>query len=99
MPDGRVNIALAADALTPSPTWTRIDDDTGIRVASIDIRQGRQTEFDQTETSTATVVIHDRDGALNPLDTGGPFYDSGDFLDGKQISLGLENPVTSTRSA
>ena len=96
MPDGRVNIALAAAALAPSPTWTRIDDDAGIRVASIDIRQGRQTEFDQTETSTATVVIHDRDGAFNPYDSGAAFYNSGDFLDGKQISLGVLNPVTST---
>jgi hypothetical protein len=92
MPTGRVCIAFADGPLAASPTWTRIDDDTGLRVSEISIRQGRQTEFDQTETSTATVLINDRGGVFDPNNASSPYF--GD-IDGRQISLNLWNPVTS----
>ena len=83
-------IALADPALEPSPTWTRIDD-TDNFVSKIEIRRGRQTEFDQTETSTATVYINDTEGVIEP--GGGGLLED---IDGRQIMLQLLNPVTST---
>lgn len=91
MPDGRVLIAFADDALDPSPTWTRIDDTDNL-VAGIDIRRGRQTELDQTDTSTATVYVNDTDGLFDPNNTSSPYFGE---LDGKQIMLQVFNPVTS----
>jgi hypothetical protein len=89
MPDGRVLIAFDADAMDVSPTWTRIDDTDNL-VAGIDIRRGRQTETDQTDTSTATVMLNDTDGTFDPDDPGSPYF--GD-IDGKQIMLQAWNPV------
>ena len=93
MPTGRVCIAFSDGPLAASPTWTRIDDDHPSLVAGITIRRGRQTEFDQTETSTATVLLNDRWGIFDPNNSSSPYYDE---IDGKQISLNLFNPVTST---
>lgn len=88
--DGRVLIALDDTFLEPDPTWTRIDDTPNL-VAGIDIHRGRQTELDQTETSTATVMLNDTDGLFDPANTGSPYFGS---LDGKQIALQCFNPVT-----
>ena len=90
MPTGRVCIAFSDGPLAASPTWTRIDDDAALRVSQIDIRHGRQTELDQTETSTATVLLNDREGVFDPNNSSSPYF--GD-IDGKQISLNLWNPV------
>jgi hypothetical protein len=87
-----VCIAFADGPLAATPTWTRIDDDTGLRVSEISIRQGRQTELDQTETSTATVTLNDRAGVFNPYNGSSPYYGE---IDGKQISINIQNPVTS----
>lgn len=92
MADGRVLIAFDDGMLTPSVTWTRIDDTANL-VAGIDIRRGRQSEREVTETGTATVYLNDTDGLFDPANTGSPYFGK---LDGKQIQLQLFNPVTST---
>ena len=89
--EGRVNIAFDSGPLTATPTWTRIDDDESGLVSRIEIHRGRQTEFDHTETSTATVYLNDRWGLFDPTNGSSPYYQN---LDGKQISLSLQNPVT-----
>ena len=67
MPDGRVLIAFDDTALEPSPGWIRVDNVDGVACNQIEIRRGRQTEFDVTEASTASVffivpaLIMDRD--------------------------------------
>jgi hypothetical protein len=91
MPAGRVLIAFDDPALEPTPTWTRIDNDAAFRVADITIRRGRQTEFDQTETSTATVTVRDPSGVFDPNNMSSPYFGN---LNGKQIMLQLQNPVT-----
>lgn len=98
MADGRVLIAFDDTALAASPTWIRVDETgdigtDGVRVSGIDIRRGRQTEFDVTETSTATVTLRDRNGVFDPANSSSPYFGE---LDGKQIMLQLYNPVTET---
>lgn len=90
MPPGRVLIALDDSAMEPTPTWTRIDDVPGL-VASIEISRGRQTEFDITDTGTATVHLNDRTGDFDADNTASPYWGR---LDGKQIMLQLHNPVS-----
>jgi hypothetical protein len=87
---GRVNIAFDDDALEPSPTWTRLDDTANL-VASYSIDRGRQFELDRTDGGSATVVINDIDGVLDPTNTTGPFYTKIEPL--LQITLGRFNPV------
>jgi len=89
---GRVLIAFDDTMLDPDPTWTRIDtDDRPKFVADIEIVAGKQEEFDTTETNHATVRFHDREGLLDPNNTGSPWFGK---LNGKQIRLQLWNPVT-----
>jgi len=95
MPDGRVLIAFDDTALEPSPSWIRVDETgdigtDGVRVAQCDIVRGRQTEFDVTETSTASVKIVDRNGVFDPDNTSSPYFGE---LDGKQIMLQAYDPV------
>jgi hypothetical protein len=92
MPAGRVLVAFDDPALDPTPTWTRIDNNAAFRVSDITIRRGRQTEFDQTETSTATVTVRDPSGVFDPNNMSSPYFGN---LNGKQIMLQLQNPVTS----
>jgi hypothetical protein len=89
MPDGRVLIAFDDVMLAEDPAWTRLDDEPGL-VAGINIRRGRQTEFDQTDASTATIYINDRNGLFDPDNVSSPYFGE---LDGKQIMLQLWNPV------
>lgn len=99
MPDGRVLIAFSDGPLAPSPTWTRVDDPTGVNfpigfVSGYDTRNGRQTLMSQTDTGTATVYINDHvDGPFDPRNASSPYYGE---LDGRQILLQLFNPVTTT---
>jgi hypothetical protein len=83
------SIAFTADALAPSPTWTRLDDDDGL-VASYSIRRGRQDELQKTGTGTAVVELNDTAGLFEPSNIASPFFGN---LDGKQAGLALWNPV------
>lgn len=84
MANGRVLVALADGPLVVTPTWTRYDELDGCACSGYDIHRGRQTEFDITETGTATVYFNDTNQTLNDVD-----------LIGLQIQLQIFNPVTS----
>lgn len=88
MDAGRVLIALAADRLEWEPSWTRVDSINSL-ISGFDISRGKQTEEDQTDTSTAVVYANDRDGYFDPQNTGSSFYG---YL-GKQIVLQVYDPV------
>ena len=90
MPDGRVLIGLDDPAMDPTPAWTRIDDEPNL-VSGIEITRGRQTEFDQTDTSTAVVHLNDTNGDFDPDNTASPYFGK---LDGSQIMLQLHNPIS-----
>jgi hypothetical protein len=79
---GRVLIATGAGPLVAEPTWTRFDDTALCRCAGFDWERGRQSEFDVTNTGTARVRFHDRNGT---------FATAEDFV-GLQIMLQLYDP-------
>lgn len=89
MPDGRVLIALTADRLDWTPTWTRVDNVQDNLVSGFDISRGKQTEEESTDTSTATVYLNDRWGYFDPHNTGSAFAG---YL-GRQILLQVYDPV------
>lgn len=78
--------------LDPTPTWTRIDDTDNL-VARIEIRRGRQSEFDRTDPGTATIFLNDKAGLFDPNNSGSPYFGK---LDGKPIALSVWNPVSDT---
>lgn len=95
--DGRVLIAFSDGPLEAAPTWTRIDDPTGVTfplnfVAGFDTSNGRQNLVDVTQTGTATVYLNDRDGLFDPRNVSSPYFGE---LDGKQVMCQIWNPVTS----
>jgi Domain of unknown function (DUF4082) len=89
-----VCIALADNWDVPTPTWTRLDSTPNL-VASYSIRRGRQDEQEKTGTGTATVEINDVGGAFDPTYPASPY---GDAIDGRQMAIGLWNPVTDSWS-
>lgn len=90
MPAGRVLLALAADRLDWSPTWTRIDNAEPSLFSGFDIRRGKQTEEDTTDASTAVIYANDRWGYFDPHNGSSPFAG---YL-GKQVILQVRDPVT-----
>ena len=82
---GRVLVAESDGPLVASPTWTRYDTLSGVGCSGYDIHRGRQSEFDITETGTATVFFNDTNQTLND-----------NSLVGLQCMLQIRNPVTST---
>src|SRR5262245_24711908 len=90
MPTGRFQIAFDADTLDWSPAWTTIDT-TPALVASYSIDRGRQVELDRTDAGTATVVIRDRDGVLDPTNATSPYFGQIEPL--KQARLRRWNPM------
>jgi hypothetical protein len=75
-------IATAAGPLVAEPSWTRYDELSACRCGGFDWQRGRQSEFDVTNTGTARVYFHDRNGT----------FASEDFI-GLQIMLQLYDPV------
>jgi len=82
---GRVLIA-SGDALVAEPSWTRYDNLSGCRCPGFDWQRGRQSEFDVTNTGTARVQFHDRNGT----------FDGATGIVGNQIMLQLYDPVLGT---
>lgn len=81
------------DALEVEPTWVRMDDPAGTRLAtSWSISRGRQNELDKTVTGTATVTFDDLTGDLDVTNTTGPWYANLDPM--KQAAISLMHPVT-----
>jgi hypothetical protein len=96
-PAGRFFLAVDTPALTPSPTWTRIDSYPNL-VTSYTIDRGRNYELDRTDTGRATVQIADPDGILDPTNPDSPFWDTDLVMSKIQpltpAMLGRRNPVT-----
>lgn len=88
--EGRVSIGFDANMLDPSPVWTVIDTVRDNLVARIEIRDGRQSEQDDSEAGTATVFLNDTTGLFDPNNASGPYFGQ---LDGKPIAIALWNPV------
>ena len=61
---GRVLIASSGGPLTAEPSWTRYDELSACRCYGFDWQRGRQDEFDITNTGTARVYFHDRNGTF-----------------------------------
>lgn len=89
-----ISIAFDDDALTDNPTWTRIDDYTGVFVESIVVDRGRTDERSKTVPGTVVITGYDTVGALDPTNTSGPWY--GKLDPTKQASIAIPNPVDST---
>lgn len=83
---GRVLIATGAGPLVAEPSWTRFDNIALCGCSGFDWQRGRQSEFDVTNTGTARVRFHDRNGT---------FAAAEDFV-GLQIMLQLFDPCLST---
>lgn len=85
MADGRVLIDVGGNPLAATPTWARFDNLSDCRCSGFEISTGRQSEFDRTETGTATVHFNDRAQVLNDPD-----------LVGSPIQLQVQDPTTGT---
>jgi hypothetical protein len=66
----------------------------GVNVTGWTVDRGRSSELDKTQTGTASATMQDFSGALDPTNTGGPFY--GDLDPMKPAAIALYNPVTET---
>jgi len=86
-----VAIAPNDTLLTASPDWERIDYGvSGLRVKNITVRSGRQSEFEQTNTGTMEIQFADREGVLDPTNTGSPYYGK---LISRPFALALRDPI------
>lgn len=84
-----MSVAFDADMLDADPTWTVID--TLTKVAQIQVRDGRQSELDQTEAGTCTVFLHDTTGLFDPNNASSPYFGK---LDGKPVAVAVYDPVS-----
>ena len=85
-----VSYAPGSSLLDPDPTWIPLDTGhTGLKVAQITIRDGKQSEFERTSTGKCTIAFHDQRGYLDP--TSPNFLGS---LISSPLAIGLRNPVT-----
>lgn len=92
-PPQGILVAFDDDALADDPTYTRLDDPNGYRLASsVTIERGRDDVSQQMATATATVTFIDREGLLDPTNPDGPFY--GKLLPRLQAKIQRWNPVT-----
>lgn len=85
-------IALTDGPLDWDVTWTCVDHGRPSLVSGYDVRSGRQTELDTTDSATAVVYLNDKSGFFDPANASSPFYG----CDGKQIALQLWDPITET---
>lgn len=83
-----VSVAPGDNMLTVEPTWTRLDNlGGGLRTEEIQIRRGRQDEFEAHATGTCRVGFRDREGDVDPTLV--------DWLS-KPFAYAVRNPVTDT---
>ena len=86
------SLALGEHTLNDDPTWVRMDDpDNPTLVVSYQIDRGRPNETQRTDGSSATVVINDRYGILDPSNELGPYH--GEIEPLVQAALARWNPV------
>jgi hypothetical protein len=63
------------------------------RIYQIDVRRGRQDEFERHDTGTATIYIHDTEGLYDPTNLSSPYLGQ---LDSAPVAIAIRNPVTDT---
>lgn len=68
-PSVTVEIAFATDPAA-TPTWT----DVSAYVQELSYQRGRQTERDQVQTGTATLLLNNLDRRFDPINAAGPYY-------------------------
>lgn len=83
-----VAYAPGSSLLDPEPTWVPLDTGhTGLKVASVRIRDGKQSVFEKTGTGTCEIAFHDQRGYLDP--TGPNFLGS---LISSPLAIGIRDP-------
>lgn len=96
----RVGIAFNNNPLDANPSYTYLTDQAGVSVQRIETKRGRADERSKVDTGTATITGIDTSGILDPTNTGGRFYGSGDGNYGnpldpiRQAIIEIQNPVT-----
>lgn len=87
-----VSVAFGQDALTATPTFTRIDDPAGINVVNRwSVKRGRSYFTNRTDTGTAQADFIDTAGKLDPTNSTGPFYPMDPNC---PFAIALHNPVS-----
>ena len=94
MASGRVLVAFDDNWDVESPTWTRLDEQTGYEVQQFSIDRSRESEFDKTGTGEATVQIIDYSGAFDPTYSSGTFFGKMDPM--RQVMLQRYDPIAGT---
>lgn len=92
-PTTRVTVAFDAGPLDAFPVWTSLDQIDNL-ISGSTIERGKSDDFERTGTGIAAIGFSDKDGILDPTNTGGPYFNAGKFIDGKQVAISLRNPVT-----
>ncbi len=80
-----VSVAPTSTIFTVVPVWTRLDSNPNVRVAEVQIRRGRQSEFEKTDTGECTVGFNDRTGVVDPTLV--------DWIS-RPFAFAVRNPVT-----
>lgn len=62
------------------------------RVQTFETSRGRASEFEVIGAATATIVADNSDGALDPTNTGGPYY--GNLLPLRQSKINMQHPYS-----
>jgi hypothetical protein len=92
-PPHGICVAFDDNALEPNPTWTRLDDPQGYRVAaSFELKRGRDTEFDRVGPGQVTLKLVDTSGVLDPTNTSSPLF--GKLKPNLQAAVARWNPAT-----
>jgi len=85
-----VSYAPGSSLLDPEPDWVPLDTGhAGLHVAQIQIRDGKQGEFEKTGTGKCTVTFRDELGYLDP--TSPHFLGS---LVSSPLAIAIRNPLT-----
>ncbi len=83
-----ISVAPGESLLEPEPSWTRLDSGiAGLRLAGVDIKDGRQSVFEKTGTGQSTFRFRDLGGYLDM--TSGAFL--GDLLSAP-IAVSIRDP-------
>jgi len=89
-----VLIAFDDGILTASPTWTDLGSLAGVSIQRVEIKRGRQDEWDKTPVGTATISGTCTTGVLDPTYAAGSLFGKLDPM--KQVQIELQNAMNST---
>ncbi len=93
-----VSIAFGSAAMSATPSWTRIDNRTDIKVTGWTIDRGRSYELDKTQPGSATIKFFDLSGTLDPTNSHSPAPFVTNIVPLAPAAIALQNPVTSAWS-